>query len=162
MASATLTNLHTKTHDGIAVDSGNPFDGTDAGTLCQCSDDRDFLVRAEYVRHDCLTTITVPQKLQSVKMFLGYNYRIMLKYLGIAAILVMLQVAPLGPHAQAQPTGHPKTTQPNQQPESQSTVITNIDNRKSCEKCEEEQSVPQKKRTITREKDSSSTRLSRA
>ena len=31
---ATLTNLDAETHDGIAVDSGNPFDGTNAGTLC--------------------------------------------------------------------------------------------------------------------------------
>jgi hypothetical protein len=37
----------------IAVNSGNPFDGTNAGTLCQCADYRYCLVRVECV---CLTS----------------------------------------------------------------------------------------------------------
>jgi hypothetical protein len=52
--------IHSKTHDRIAVDSGNSFNGTEAGTFCQCSDCRDFLVDVEYVWND-FPTVTVLQ-----------------------------------------------------------------------------------------------------
>jgi hypothetical protein len=48
-----------------------------------------------------LTAITVPQKLQGVKIFLGYNYRIMLRWLAILAVIFAVAQAPMPATGQA-------------------------------------------------------------